>query len=361
LGVIHMNGRIYDPLVGRFMSADPYIQDPQNLQSHNRYAYVMNNPLALTDPSGYFSWGKLFGAMLCPICVKERQRPILIIGLSVASGQWFISLGWAPVAAGAASGFITGFASTGNVNGAMQGAFSGGLFGAAGMVGDAPNSFARYAAHAAAGCISAVASSGHCGPGAVAAVFGKYTTNAIGDSSILSDSVSKGVAASVAGGIGSVIAGGKFENGAVTAAYGYIFNAMMARSAFLQSEYGVNSAASDCECNRLTASLANAWQRFTNWVGDIYDTLTLNGETRLKPPPDSRPIDQTDWSGDHTGIKGQSNAGPRDNVRITPSGEVWVQRPGGDWENTGNANDMVGGSGPSGRRGRDREPPWKRN
>jgi len=167
--------------------------------------------------------------MFCPICVKEWQRPILIIGLSVASGQWFISLGWAPVAAGAASGFITGFASTGNVNGAMQGAFSGGLFGAAGMVGDAPNSFARYAAHAAAGCISAVASSGHCGPGAVAAVFGKYTTNAIGDSSILSDSVSKGVATSVAGGVGSMIAGGKFENGAVTAAYGYLFNHLAQR------------------------------------------------------------------------------------------------------------------------------------
>jgi len=224
LGVIHMNGRIYDPLVGRFMSADPYIQAPQNLQSHNRYAYVMNNPLALTDPSGYFSWGKLFGAMLCPICVKEWQRPILIIGLSVASGQWFISLGWAPVAAGAASGFITGFASTGNLNGAIQGGLTGGLFGAAGMVGEGPKSFARYAAHAAAGCISAVASSGSCGHGAVAAVFGKYTTNAIGDSSILSDSVSKGVASAVAGGVGSMIAGGKFENGAVTAAYGYLFN-----------------------------------------------------------------------------------------------------------------------------------------
>jgi len=62
---------------------------------------------------------------------------------------------------------------------------------------------------------------------AVAAVFGKYTTNAIGDSSILSDPVSKGVASAVAGGVGSMTAGGKFENEAVTAAYGYLFNAMM--------------------------------------------------------------------------------------------------------------------------------------
>jgi RHS repeat-associated protein len=51
VGAIHMNGRIFDPLIGRFMSADPYIQAPGNLQSYNRYSYVMNNPLAFTDPS----------------------------------------------------------------------------------------------------------------------------------------------------------------------------------------------------------------------------------------------------------------------------------------------------------------------
>ena len=54
MGVVHMNGRIYDPLIGRFMSADPFIQAPDSLQSYNRYAYVMNNPLTLVDPSGYF-------------------------------------------------------------------------------------------------------------------------------------------------------------------------------------------------------------------------------------------------------------------------------------------------------------------
>lgn len=59
VGVIHMNGRVFDPLIGRFMSADPFIQALGNLQSYNRYAYVMNNPLAYTDPSWYFSLKKL--------------------------------------------------------------------------------------------------------------------------------------------------------------------------------------------------------------------------------------------------------------------------------------------------------------
>jgi len=60
VGLIHLNGRIYDPLTGRFLSADPYIQDPLNLQSYNRYSYCLNDPVGCTDPSGYFSLGGLF-------------------------------------------------------------------------------------------------------------------------------------------------------------------------------------------------------------------------------------------------------------------------------------------------------------
>ncbi len=48
-----MNGRIYDPLLGRFLSADPFVQFPNNLQNYNRYSYALNNPLSLVDPSGY--------------------------------------------------------------------------------------------------------------------------------------------------------------------------------------------------------------------------------------------------------------------------------------------------------------------
>jgi RHS repeat-associated protein len=55
VGLIHMNGRVQDPKLGKFVSADPYIQAPYHTQSHNRLAYVMNNPATLTDPSG-FQW-----------------------------------------------------------------------------------------------------------------------------------------------------------------------------------------------------------------------------------------------------------------------------------------------------------------
>jgi RHS repeat-associated protein len=55
LDLVHMNGRIYDPLLGKFLSADPLIQDPMNGQSYNRYSYVLNNPTNLTDPTGFAS------------------------------------------------------------------------------------------------------------------------------------------------------------------------------------------------------------------------------------------------------------------------------------------------------------------
>lgn len=54
VGLIHMNGRIYDPRLGRFMQADPFVQAATDNQMLNRYSYLRNNPLNATDPSGYF-------------------------------------------------------------------------------------------------------------------------------------------------------------------------------------------------------------------------------------------------------------------------------------------------------------------
>ena len=51
-GVINMNGRMYDPTVGRFLAPDNFVQMPDFSQSFNRYSYCLNNPLKYTDPSG---------------------------------------------------------------------------------------------------------------------------------------------------------------------------------------------------------------------------------------------------------------------------------------------------------------------
>jgi len=53
LGLVNMRGRLYDPKIGRFLTADPFVFHPLGSQGWNRYAYVENNPLGATDPTGF--------------------------------------------------------------------------------------------------------------------------------------------------------------------------------------------------------------------------------------------------------------------------------------------------------------------
>ena len=55
-GLINMNGRLYDPIIARFLSPDPFVQAPTFTQSFNRYSYCFNNPLSYIDPTGEIAW-----------------------------------------------------------------------------------------------------------------------------------------------------------------------------------------------------------------------------------------------------------------------------------------------------------------
>jgi len=58
--LINMNCRIYDPMLGRFFSPDPYVQLPGYAGSFNRYSYCLNNPLKFSDPEGEWFITALF-------------------------------------------------------------------------------------------------------------------------------------------------------------------------------------------------------------------------------------------------------------------------------------------------------------
>jgi RHS repeat-associated protein len=106
-GIINMNGRLYDPVLGRFFSPDNYVQMPDNSQNFNRYSYCLNNPLKYTDPSGELWWlAPIIGAYLGGSAANEEFNPLkwdfgnwrtyagmAVGGLSAAAGAAIASSG----------------------------------------------------------------------------------------------------------------------------------------------------------------------------------------------------------------------------------------------------------------------------
>src|SRR5688572_1521654 len=70
-----MNGRAYDPQLARFTSPDPFVPAPLYSQSYNRYAYVYNNPLKYTDPSGFHCEGQFRGPWCIFVPRNHEHRP----------------------------------------------------------------------------------------------------------------------------------------------------------------------------------------------------------------------------------------------------------------------------------------------
>jgi uncharacterized protein RhaS with RHS repeats len=60
---MYYRARYYDPSIGRFLSADTIVPNGADAQSFNRYAYVRNNPVANTDPTGHECWGLCSGGI----------------------------------------------------------------------------------------------------------------------------------------------------------------------------------------------------------------------------------------------------------------------------------------------------------
>lgn len=230
VGIVHMNGRIYDPRLGRFLQADPIIQFPDFSQSHNRYSYVLNNPLAYTDPSGYFI-GKLFKKIFRGLNkVFGDFAPFLSIALLAIPGlpTWVMGSWWNAFQ----FGFMTGGIATGSLKGALFGGISGAAFYGIGSQFTAETGFLQAGGvghvltHGLAGGILAELQGGQFGHGFLAAgltkaVMGRFSYHDGSAPAVLS----RTTIAAMVGGTISRITGGKFANGAITAAMAHLFNA----------------------------------------------------------------------------------------------------------------------------------------
>lgn len=225
--VIHMGGRTYNPVLGRFMQADPFIQAPGNLQSFNRYSYVLNNPMSYTDPSGYFfkKLGKL---------IKDNWRTIASIAIAIYMPGMAFMDGFSAIQVGAMTGFVSGGVATGSLRGALVGGLTGGAFGSlhnwSSKLIARGIDIGRIGAHGLVGGISSVLGGGKFGHGFVAAGFTQAASEIGGESLFvdgaesLSDRAGNAIKAAVIGGSASALSGGKFGNGAITGAFSRLLN-----------------------------------------------------------------------------------------------------------------------------------------
>ena len=235
-----MNGRVYDPQLGRFLSADPFVQSPTSSQNYNRYSYALNNPMKYTDPSGYF-FKKLFKGIKkffkkVGRFLKKYGKMIASIGLAWLTAGATFALTSSYMAAGAAAGFVGGLASTGSIKSALKGAVIGAIsagvaqeiagisaeaFGSLGEIG-------RDIVHGLAQGIVSEVSGGDFKSGFLGATLGHFAGRKAkfftkGMSKEAGMAVRTAVAA-VAGGTAAALGGGKFANGAVSAAFAHLFN-----------------------------------------------------------------------------------------------------------------------------------------
>ncbi|MYH14261.1 MAG: DUF4157 domain-containing protein, partial [Gammaproteobacteria bacterium] len=235
VGAVHMNGRVYDPTLGRFLRADPFVQFPSNLQSHNRYSYALNNPLAFTDPSGHFVGHLIAFAARTVVAHLAHKHVLSQVPLLSAVGQ--IAACANSVVSCIDYAAHSAYAQSGSFQAALQaGAFAGVSAAAFNAVGAGPFGYSagdgfgqlllNSAASGLVGGVLEELQGGRFGHGFLssgASALAKPAIHAaIGTEA--SGRPYRVAARAAVGGTLSAATGGKFLNGAVTAAFSQLYN-----------------------------------------------------------------------------------------------------------------------------------------
>jgi RHS repeat-associated protein len=220
VGLIHMNGRLYDPVLRSFLMPDNFIQQPENTQNYNRYAYVLNNPLMYTDPSGEIGIllaigiGAAVSALTYTMTALLADVPFSVGGLLKAT---FIGAASAAVTFGigsASTSLFTNFYSQAAFQAVAHGTFQGTMTAISG---------GKFWSGFAAGALSSIASSAWGGGTTKTEGFSAENNWAYGAKTIHHAGLGAGTGTAgmiafgtVAGGAGAALTGGNFWQGAVT-------------------------------------------------------------------------------------------------------------------------------------------------
>ena len=301
--MVNMDGRMYDPVLGRFMTPDPFVQMPDFTQSLNRYSYCMNNPLSLTDTTGYSWLGDTFAAVV-GIAVS-----IETIGISALGNYAIIASG---ALGSASSALLSSVFNGANFFQTAKNTLSGAFWGAASSImnfdiGKIQNTAMRYLAHTVT-------------EGAVEAMQGGSFIHGafVGGLSTIGNSYIDGMkdiedpykiaASAVWGGVISELGGGKFANGALSSAFIMMYNDLLHKIYVRQNKKTIVAAVPldtkvgvqymlinidaniiekyDCKRNSLSMEVIVTSYNSTCYAGDVVGTfeatLDVDGkETKL--------------------------------------------------------------------------------
>ena len=199
-GLINMNARLYDPVLGRFLSPDPYVQMPDFTQNFNRYSYCLNNPLKYVDKDGEF-W---FLPAIIAFVVNYATT-------GITKGDWGLknigsSLAMSAVALvsyGVGMGITGALAKTAILSQSVIGGISAGVAGSV------------------TGAMSSLMAGGNIGRGALIGFVSGLVGNALSGinmKSIWLEGVSNVAAGGLIGGAASLVSGGDFWSGFGTGA-----------------------------------------------------------------------------------------------------------------------------------------------
>lgn len=249
VGVVHMNGRLFDPNLGVFLQPDPFVQSPSDLQDYQRYGYCSSNPMTCTDPTGYLKFGNLLGGKLLgpggfiprffgdaggnplnywQLRTIARNKVGYQIGtIAIGVLSTFCNAGAAACAAAGAAEW-SGWAGNSIEQNVRAGAFAGASAVANGFIGDNfQNYSSNVTAHAAWGCVESAAGGGKCGSGAASGAMSTIWAHSgiqISADSGIGYVVSNTMMNALVGGTVSAATGGAFWSAARGAAFAYLFN-----------------------------------------------------------------------------------------------------------------------------------------